>query len=178
MKWPRIKWTIVFVTIMITISVLSGGQLFWQRYAVEKPLSQALQSIEGVESFYWEKNAADGTMKVYVTLHNVNNFKAAYQNINDSAARVLGQKKFSVVIHDHRTPELEQFYDVINVYVQEAIFTGNFSTMTDRIQQKAASAGISAHVYIDAAYVYLDLKQGTADMYVTVPRRPPGQEVK
>ncbi len=178
MKWARIKWTIVFATMIITIFALNGGQLFWQHYAVEKPLSQALQSIEGLESFYWEKNAADGSMQVHVTLHNVNNLKDAYQKINDSTARVLGQKNFSVVIHDHRTPELEQFYDSVNVYIQEAVFTGNFSTMAERIQQKAASAGIDAHVYIDAKYVYLDLKHGSADMYVTVPRQPASQEVK
>lgn len=177
MKRPNIKWTIILITILVTIAVLNGGQAFWHRYAVEKPLSQALQSIKGVESFYWENSAADDTMRLHVTLGNVDTFKTAYQNINDSAAHILGQKKYSIIIHDHRTPELEQLYDSIELYIQEAIFTGNFSAMAEHIQQKAAASGAAVHISVDEKYVYLDLRQDASTMYVTILRQH-FQEVK
>ncbi|SDF64601.1 hypothetical protein [Sporolituus thermophilus] len=166
------------MSVVLTIALLAGGQVLWQKYAVAKPLDKMLQGIDGVESATWEEGTKKEEVKIHVTLHQVGNLPKTYSEITDGSRQILGARGFKIIIHDNRTPELEQFYYRVHYFVQEAIFTGNFALMAERLQEQAARSGVAVQAYVDARHVYLKMTKDGGEMYEVVPRTIDGREVK
>jgi len=118
----------------------------------------------------WEEGKKDDVVQIYISLENVNNLQKTYSAINDGAKRILGTKPFKITIEDKRTPELEQFYYNVHYHIQEAVVTGNFAVMAERVQKQAAEAGVTAKIIVEAKVVYLQLAKDGGQMYVVVPR--------
>jgi len=179
MNWQKVNWSIIVIGILFTFTAASSSYFFWQQYVVTKPLTQAIQEIDGVEQVTLdtqEKN--QGIREVHVTLTNVSNLQTTYQLINDTIETNLGEKRFKLVLHDHRTPQLEQLLYSIHYYIYEGIFTGNFGTMSETIQKKASAADTQAQLYMDTNYVYLQLTTTTGNLYQVFPRQLDSKEVK
>lgn len=178
MNWHKYRWSIVGLTVIVTLSILFGGQFLWQQFAITKPMSQLAQGIDGVESASLDKNDKNGTtVKINVTLANVTNLQKTYKALNDRITNVLGHKNYQIIINDSHTPELEGLYYSIHLYIQEAIVTGNFGLMAERIQEKSAVSGTKAQLFVDSKHIYVQLTNTNSSMYVVVPRQPV-QEVK
>lgn len=179
MNWQKVNWSIIVIGILIAFTAASSSYYFWQQYVVAKPLTQAIQEINGVEQVTLDtSDKKQGVREVHVTLTNVDNFQTTYQLINDTIEANLGTKKFKLILNDHRTPELEQLYYSLHYHIYEGIFTGKFGTMSEIIQEKAAAANIQAQVYMDANYVYLQLTTTTGNLYQVFPRQLDSKEVK
>ena len=179
MNWQKYKWSIVVITIVLTLTVLGGSHFFWQQYALDKPLTQVIETIDGVETLTLDNNDKyQSTQNIHITLNNVKNLQKTYQKINDSITNILGTKKYKLIIHDHRTPELEQLYYSMHYYIQEAIFTGKFSVMAEIIQEKALGANTKAQVYVDASSIYVQLMSNNGTLYMIIPRQFASTEVK
>jgi len=173
------KIAIVLITLIITLVVLGGGQLLWQRYKIDIPLTKTLQGIDGVESVNWDKSPnADGSFKISISLTNVKNLQQTYQAINTGTTSILGSKKPLIIIHDSRTPELEQFYYTVHYYIQESIAIGNFTTMAERIEHKAAAQGVDTQLFVDSDNIYLGLTKNSANMYIVISRQAKQPEVR
>lgn len=170
MNGKQYNWLVSVVAIVATLAVLAGGQMVWQRFAVAQPLDKLFQGVDGVAKASWEEGKKDDVVQIYITLANVNNLQKTYSAINDGAKRILGTKPFKIHIEDKRTPELEQFYYNVHYHIQEAVATGNFSIMVERVQKQAADAGVAAKIIVEAKVVYLQLAKDGGEMYVVVPR--------
>lgn len=178
MHWRKYNLLTGCAAVVITVLVLFGGQLLWQKYAVVKPLDRVFLNVNGVAEAVWDRENNSGEpSKLRVKLQDVDNLPETYEQIYMGAKKVLGKKPFAIVILDSRTGELEQFYYEVHFMVQEAIFTGNFSSLAERSAAKAAGENIDLRVYVDAKNVYLQMKKEAAQMYVVVPRRLDNQEV-
>lgn len=179
MNWRQYNWVAGCVAVVVTVSVLFGGQLLWQKFAVAKPLDKAFLDINGVVEATWDTQSKNGeAIKIYVTLQNIENLANTYKELNDGAKRVLGKKPFNIVIRDSRSAELEQFDYKVHYDVQEAIFTGNFTSMAEHLADKAKEANIDLVIYVDAENVFIQTTKGTAQMYTIVPRYLASPEVK
>lgn len=164
------NWLLSAAVVVLTLAILAGGQMAWQKFAVAQPMDKLLTSIDGVAKASWEEGKKDDVVQIYITLANVKNLAKTYGAISDGAKRILGSRPYRVTIADTRTPELEQFYYQIHYHIQEAIFTGNFSLMAEKVQKLSADAGITAQVYVEAKVVYVQLAKGEAQMFVVVTR--------
>jgi len=175
MNWRKYNWALGCMAVLITFVVLAGGQTLWQKYAVAKPLDKIFSGVDGVESTLWEDSGKNGEpVKIIVTLKDVANLQKTYEDLVAGSQRILGTKRFKIIINDNKTPELEQFYYEIHYYIQEAIYTGNFTSMADKIQEKANTAGVDIRVFIDISNVYVQAKQNTGSMYIVLPRYAEG----
>jgi hypothetical protein len=173
------KWAVMFFTVVMTFAILGGGQTIWQKFTVAKPLDATLLKIDGVEKAIRENgDKKDDPVKINVTLKNASNLQKTYTAILDGSKSVLGGKRFQVTIADTRTAELEQFEAMVQPHMQEAIATGAFTQMVNRIQELAATKGITAQIFIDSRYMYLQLTKDGAELYQVVPRLPEHQEVR
>ena len=153
--------------------------MLWEKFAVAKSLDKLAQGIDGVRQITWEDNGKkDGSVKINACLQNVVNLEATYRALLENSRQVLGNRRFQIVIQDDRTPELEEFYYIVHYQVQEAIATGRFALMADRIQEESRKRNIETRVFVDGSYVYLQMKKGGAGMYVVIARQPAIREVK
>jgi hypothetical protein len=178
MMWNRNNWLTYVAVLAVTVITLVCGQFLWNKYSIAKPLDKGLQQVQGVETVNWEDGKNSENVALNITLDKVDNLQKTYGEITDTAKQVLGRKAFRVVLHDHRTPELEKLYYNVQYNIQEAIFTGNFSTMASNVQKQAEGAQAGAKVYVDTGYVYVQLTKGPDALYAVIPRQSGNQEVK
>ena len=164
------NWLTSAVAVLLTLAVLTGGQMLWQKFTVVQPMDKLFQGIDGVTKSSWEEGKKDDTVQIYITLAETKNFPKTYSAIHDGAKRILGSRPFRVNIADSRTDELDQFYHKIHYQLYEAMFTGNFSLMAEKIQKLADGAGITARVYVEAKSVYVQLTKGQNELYAAVTR--------
>jgi hypothetical protein len=169
MNFKRDNRLTFVIALAVTVAVLVAGQLLWQKFAVARPLGSGLQGIAGVTAAGWDESKT-GEITINVTLGNVDNLAKTYGEIGETAKTILGKRPARINIADSRTPELEALYHAVHFHLQEAVATGNFSAMADRVDAKARAAGAEAKVYVDARSVYLQLHKAGASLYAVVPR--------
>jgi hypothetical protein len=177
MSFRRSAFLTYVTALAVTVVVLVAGQLLWQKYAVARPLDAGLQGIPGVAAASWEESR-NGDLTINATLGSVDNLAKTYGAIGATARSILGRPPTRINLADSRTPELEALYFGIHLYIQEAIFTGNFAAMAERVDAGARAAGADARVYVDAANVYVQLTRQGAALYAVVPRHEAQREVK
>ncbi len=171
MHRERSTWLTGVIALAVTLLILFGGQTAWHAFAVAKPLDNAFEGIDGVQSVTWNKEKNDqAAVVLQVSLDQVANLQTTYSDIQERAKKILGKSAFRIVVHDDRNPELEQVYHDMHFHIQEAIATGGFGDMAGQINKQAAAAGVNAQVYVDSSSVYLQLSQGEADLYRVIPR--------
>lgn len=179
MTWRRDSWVYVIATLALTVGLLVGGQLAWHKYAVAKPLDKVLVNIQGVESATLIEDGKNSDIPaIEVTLGRVENLQKTYGEITDATKRMMGRKPVRIVLHDHHTPELDEFYYSIHYYIQEAMATGNYSAMAERIAVKAKEAQIDCRIYVDEKFIFVQLAKGDNGLYTVVPRQADAREVK
>lgn len=179
MNLQKYKWSLVALVIVLTLTILVFSQFLWHHFALETPLYQTIQGVDGVETVTWDNNDKNSSIpRIHITLNKVTNLQKTYQEITDSLVTILGSKKYKLFIHDHHTAELEQLYYSIHPYIQEAIFTGKFSTMTEIIQEKSSAIHAKSQIYIDANYIYVHLMDDNSNFYMVIPRSLANGEVK
>ena len=160
MIWKKDEWATYCCVMVITVIVLVGGQLLWHKFAVAKPLDKGLHQIQGVETVNWQEDGKSGVMSIEITLNKVDNLQKTYREINAAVYRALGRKPFKLILKDNRTPELENEYYQLHFLIQEAIQTGNYSTMAEKVAKQAGTEDIEAKVYVDDGAVFSSIKKG------------------
>ncbi len=177
MSFKRDNWFAYVAALAVTVAVLAGGQLMWQKYAVARPLDAGLRAIAGVTAASWEEGKS-GDLTINVTLGSVDNLAKTYGEISDTAKDILGRRPARIVLADSRSPELDNLAYTLNLPVQEGIYTGSFTAMADRVGAAARAAGADAKISVDAANVYIQLTRQGAALYEVVPRPDAAREVK
>ena len=170
MNNKRYNWLISAVAVVLTLAALTGGQMVWQKFTVVQPMDKLFQGIDGVTKASWEEGKKDDVVQIYIALAETKHFPKTYSAVHDGAKRILGSRPFKVNIADSRTDELERFYYTIHYQLHEAIFTGNFSLMAEKIQKLSDGAGVTARIYVEAKTVYVHLTKDQHELYAVVTR--------
>ncbi|EGO65368.1 hypothetical protein [Acetonema longum] len=168
MNLRKYNWPVCLLALALTVLLLLGGEKAWYLLAKDKPLDHAFQGIEGVQTV--SRTREDGIALLRVTLGRTDNFEETYEALWAAAEKILGQGQFRILLQDTRTPELEQFYYTVQYDAEEAVQTGQFSSMVRRIEEKSGQAGVRAAIYVDRQRIYLHFSRADQDMYVVVPR--------
>lgn len=179
MNWQKYNWSIIIISVLFTFAAASSSYYFWQQHTMTKPLILAIEGIEGVEAVTLNnQDKSQSILEIHVTLSNLNNLQTTYETINHAIRTNIGAKQYKLILHDHKTPSLENFYYSIHHQIFEGLATGNFSSMHNSIQEKAIAADIKAQVYIDTNYLYIQLTTATGNLYQVIPRQLEDKEVR
>lgn len=154
------------VALILTVAGLYIGQALWQNYSVDLPLDKALKVIDGVQQVTWDsgKNMND-TVNINILLDNTENIKDTYGELSDKIEETLKGRQYQLNISDTRSPELQQVYYDIHFYIEKSIVDGDFPLLDQKAQEKAASAGAEARVYVDRDNIYLQLTKDDFSLY-------------
>lgn len=174
MKITRFQFLTGFLALVVTLAVIYAGQALWQKHFVSQPLDKALKAISEVQKAELEEGGKlNEPLVVHVTLDNVNNLQDTYKAINDKIQEAYGNKAYKLEIKDSRSPELEQLFNDINYYVQEAIVDGNFPLLAEKSGEMAKKLGIECKIFVDSENIYVQLSGKSASLYDVVPRSAP-----
>lgn len=170
----KIKYTQLLkgsIALIITAACLFLGQAVWQSYAVDLPLDKALNDIDGVISVALDdSHKINDNTTIYVTLGDTANLQKTYKEISTKIEQTLKDDKYTLEIKDNRSPELEQTYYDIHLYIQKAIVDGDFPQLEAKVREKADLAGAAAKLYVDEQNIYLQLVKNDEFLYSVVTR--------
>lgn len=162
------RWPVVLLTLAISLAALFGTGYLVQNRTVNQPLLQALSRMEQLESY--EVSHAGETQEIALRLRPDADLKQAYADVDSQVRQILKQTPYRIRIEDQRSPDFVQAADRIELYVQEAMATGEFAAMADRVQEEARQLGAEARVAVDNQRVYVSLRRDEAYMYDVVER--------
>jgi len=165
----RIRFVPILVTAIVTLLVLFGGWEYYQKFNVVDPLTQQLNKIHGVKS----SNVVAGTPNVVsVTLGNVPDLQTTYKNIEQMAQTSLHG---SLQIRISGTPDarLKQEYEDIMPTVMQGMANGNYSEMIQGVTKMTQQAGITSHVTMDSQDIFLQMSDGSKNLYSVIPLKTP-----
>jgi len=167
--WPNLRWSVVVATMAVTLAALFGGGFLLKNRAVNEPLALLYSQSPAVESYAVEEHASGYV--ITLKLKQTEDFAAIYAELARETARLLRNTPFTIMVQDGRTPTLTETFRRVNLYVEEALMTGRFAEMADRIEAEAASAGQRARCSVDSRRVYVELWDESGYLY-SVTERP------
>lgn len=174
MNLPNLRWSVIAVSMLITLSVLFGAGYLLQSRGVEAPLRNRLAANPAVESLRLEQRA--DSREVVVLLRETDNLPRAYSELRSEVDRSLRGPQYKIKLEDRRTPELEQALRRFDLYLHEAASTGRFAEMAQRVESEALKEAITARVWVDSERIYLQLHKQGGYLYSVLERTAPATE--
>ena len=174
MRYRGYRVDIIVALALLTVLILVGGQTVYRQLLVERPLLQELRTVPGVRAVIID-NTTTG-YNITLDLLPVGNLSAVYRQAIYVIQRHLNPSDFSLKLADNRTPALEDLYWQMQIYIEEAIMKGNFSTTATKLGELAAVVGVNEKFYVDEECVYLELRQDATYLYAVRQRGQPQKE--
>jgi len=164
----QLRWPVVLTALVVTLGGLfAGGQLVKSR-TVDQPLATALSGVEGLESYRVERV---GDLQEIVVLPGPDaNLKETYRAVERQVRQVLKDAPHTITVEDRRGETLSGAADRLDLYVAEAMATGAFADMADRIAAEVHPLGAEAEVTVDGQRVYVAVRLGDEYLYSVADR--------
>jgi hypothetical protein len=175
MQLKGLRLSMIALITLLSLGLLMGGSIVYNKYTSDQPLFKALNGIQEVKNIQLLKNDKKG-MTVLAELNEVEDLSSAYRKIAEAVAPVAGSKPYRILLTDNRSTELESVYYRIHYTLQEGIATGNFSVMANDLESRLAEMGFHHYrVYVAQDYVFLQIHQDGKYLYDILPRSADGQ---
>jgi hypothetical protein len=167
----HLRWPVILVSMAVVLAALFGGGFLLKTQTVDEPLKLLFSGSAWVERHEIDR---DGDMtKITVTVKETPDLATAYVKLHESTHQVMKGRSFQLILSDRRTPALEQAMRRANLFAQEALVTGQFAAMADKIEAEASKVGITARFDVDSEHIYLQLHQDGAFLYQVTERTSP-----
>lgn len=170
----NLRWPVVLVTMAVTLGLLMGAGLLLKNQTVEEPLKKLYAGSPSVESHTFDRQGERYEIKV--KLKDVPDLAVVYRQLDEETGKVLRGLPYSLQVEDRRNGRLDETFRRVNLYVQEALATGQFATMADRAEGEAGKAGLTARVAVDSDRVFVQLHDNEWYLYSVVDRNAVSQK--
>ncbi|HYF81270.1 MAG TPA: hypothetical protein VD973_29490 [Symbiobacteriaceae bacterium] len=173
MNLQNVRWPVMVAVMAATLAVLFGAGYVVKSQTVEEPLKAVYAKSTVLDASTVERQGEK--YLITVTFKDVPDFARAYDGLHTETEQLLKESPFTLQVQDQRNAKLEESFRRINLYVQEALATGQFSAMADKVDAEAAKAGVTARLEVDQHRVYVAMHDGDAYLY-SVSERNVGQQ--
>ncbi|GAB6180732.1 hypothetical protein JCM14036_20510 [Desulfotomaculum defluvii] len=156
MQWHGLKIPVIFLTFVIGLALVFGGQWFYQQYNFQQPLNEVLANKELVEKYTIKEDPTKSLITIELS-KNANNLMVAYQELNQSVSEVMGENLYQIEILSQTDDSLDQvFYESHHVIYQAQVM-GNFPQVAQKVEEAARKQGVDGKVFVDENNIYLQL---------------------
>ncbi len=159
----QIRWPVVLLVMAGVLGGLFGVGFLLKSQTVDQPLNAMLSQTAQVESFTVHRIGEKHEIRV--RFRTATDLKAGYTQLDQEVAKILRTVPYEIKVEDLRTPDLEAVANRMDLYVQEALVTGQFAVMADRVEAEAQKVGAVARIGVDGDRVYLSLTKGDGYLY-------------
>lgn len=165
----KIRLTTVIAVLIVTLCILLGGRYLYESYYVKNSLHKEISQAVQAEEIRIAKQ--EDPPAVYIHVPEIKNLQSTYLCVEKIVRQQLGPG-YKVILTDKRTSKLENLYEKCSFIIQEAIATGNFLEMEQKIDDLSKTAGVKHHLSIDSKNIYLELRDNRGYLYEVIPRSP------
>jgi len=167
----RLRLIPILITIAVSSTVLFGGWFVYRSVAMEDPLIEQVEAIDGVAEATVDigRNHVD----LYVQLTQDASLAAVYPEIED-AASMLNGRDVRIQLSEEADKELDAWWSKALFDVAQAMDTMQYSVIPKRLEELAREQGGNLHIVseIDDKNVYITLQNEQSIKYIVLPRRP------
>lgn len=167
MDLRQIRWSIALAVAIVLCGVLWFGGNTIKNLTVTRPLLNAMAAADSVEAVDMI-NGTDG-LTVILTVKQGADLQTAYEAAMAQAGLKVQDAVYKVLVKDSNDPALAKlFRERIAFVLHEAIATGHYADLPDRVQAEAGD--VKSTVTIDENHLYVTLQQGDKVLYKVIRR--------
>lgn len=159
-----IKTALIFF-FLVTGCGLGLGYLY-QQTQILTPLQNELGMLPSVKDIHIAKGRASTEVRLQV------GGQLPLGTTMEQVRRILGETGgvYTVELVDNPNQELLDLYAKIRLAVEEAIMTGEFSLLEERIESLAKNGSFEWELSLDRDYIYLELAMGENNVQRVIAR--------
>ncbi len=169
MPLHQIRLTTVIAAMVITLSLLLGGQYIYEKYILKQGLNQKVSQIVKVDEIKIAKQEKPPV--VYIRASQIKDLQVTYRRLEKTVKEQLGPE-YQIVLLDRRTSKLQTLFEDCQFPIQEAISTGSFQEMYQTVSQKARYKNVNYKISVDSYNVYVQFRDEEGYLYEIIPRWP------
>lgn len=163
----------IFTTVLtglLTLAILIGATYVYQKLVYTNPLEASVKQLTAVSSFEIEKGKAYSRIHVQfrVTEKLRTSFYQLLDQLESQSAKDL--QNLVLVIDNQPQDNLEQFLHQAQLPIQEAISTGLFTMLPQKLQEVGESTGVTFDLEIDNTFVFITANYGGQSAHLIVNR--------
>jgi len=153
----------------ISLALMLAGQWIYTKYTLDKSLVNIISQKPGVEKA--DIKSEKGKIIVSVEFKDIGNFMEAYDDLYDTLDYSLKGKPFSIVLTNQPDNAIKDVYENhIQYIVYEALQTGNYTVMKDKLDEIGSQKEIDINSYINQKNIYIKLKHEDHYFYYIIKR--------
>lgn len=164
-----IKVRRVLISLIVALLIMFGGNYLINNYKLNYSLNEDLLRVAGVKQVIIRKE--NDIYNIVISLNKVNNLKEVFTKINNRVEKTLDKNEYNLDFSSGSSEELKQIYDRINLPLYEALETGEFVQLGERIDRYGREYDLNREkVMVDDNYVYLSLEKNNNGLYKVIKR--------
>lgn len=169
MDFNKEKIIRIMIVASISLSLMLTGQWIYSKYTVEKSLVNTILKKPYVEEVDIKKERTKIT--VFLKFKDIDNLMWVYNDVYDTIDNHLKGRPFSVKILSQPDRLIEELYsERIQFIIFEALQTGNYTEMKDKLDDIRSRENVDIKVFLDTRNLYLQIKHGEHRFYDVVKR--------
>lgn len=165
---------IIFITVL---ALGLGLQYLHQAIQVLIPLTKELQELPGVERVHLSKGSWPNRSRIMVEL--TLDAKVPLASSLGQVRQILSSLggAYAIELEDSATGELVELFQKIQIAAEEAIMTGQFTLLEERVETLAFGRGLQWELAVDRDFVYLRLSDTANALQRVIARDEDGGRV-
>lgn len=170
MNFHKFRIQIALVAFLVAVAIGLGANYLYEQTQVIKPLNAELQDVPGISSVNVEKNFLGNGARTLVQLGLESDIllSEVFADIHYVLEETRGN--FALQLEDSADEELISLFDRIQIAAEEAIVTGEFTALEERVQELAENEGVDWKLAIDRDFIYLSLLNGESSLQRVIGR--------
>ncbi|WP_461371247.1 hypothetical protein [Candidatus Darwinibacter acetoxidans] len=163
---------------LVFILVIAGGLLgkhVYERTQVMTPLEDKLEEASGVQRVVFQRGPGGKTV-VYLELDPAVTLSSAFSQVREIAAS--SRADLAIYVVDSASQELLHLFERVRIAAEEAIITGQFTLLEERVRDLALAQGVTWELSVDRDYIYVSLADGESVLRRVISRAPHGGDLE
>lgn len=150
---------------------LFGGWYFYQSYALQKPLDEEVQAVNGITDVSVEINQTE--FVISFRPEPGLDLRDTIQQLTDISHSYHQDKTIRFVLLQDRSEVLEEWWSLALFDIAEAMENKTYGSIPEVLEaRKPDLPGLNVRADIDEAYVYVYLERSGETKYILLPRQP------
>ncbi|MGI6533308.1 MAG: hypothetical protein ACOX23_01635 [Peptococcia bacterium] len=163
----------IFTIIVISVTTLSlfvGGTYFFERFIYTNPLEKTVAQLDGVEQFTVQQNKEQ--LLIEVQFKQEGKLRPSFYQLLEEVERQNKLANTDLIIKIANSPDqdLGTFLQSGKLPIYEAISTGEFTRLPEKLTALSRQKGISYELDLDEQYVFLTAQKDGKTGYQVIKR--------
>ncbi|NMA99930.1 MAG: hypothetical protein GX971_00205 [Firmicutes bacterium] len=170
MNFRKFKVQIALLAFLVVVVIGLGASYLYKQTQIIKPLTEQLQNVNGVSDVNVEQNFLGQGARILVQLEIEREFSVGpvIGAVQEILATTSGN--YALLLRDSADPSLVRLFERMQIAAEEAIVTGEFTSLEQRVQNLAENEGVTWQLAMDRDFIYLSLATGDSYLHRVISR--------